>query len=257
MIKLKTCTKCLRTFPESEFPKKRKDSEERRSQCKSCKNESNEKWRRENRERHLQNCANQRENNKPKRKKWCKDWEENNKEHRKEYKREYRLKNKDEINRKNRELWETKGKFYQAKYHKRHPDKYKSICEGVWEKKKATLKGRLENSITCGIRKSIFKGSKNRRKWEKLVGYSIDDLIERLKKTMPDGYSWDDYMAGKLHIDHITPKSIFNYKTPDDIDFKRCWALRNLQLLPAKENLMKRDKFHFDFQPSLLLRLSA
>jgi len=256
-MNMKTCTTCLQSFPESEFPKKRKDSEARRSQCKACKNKANKKWRTENHDRHLQNCANQRANNQEKRKKWCKDWEENNRDHRKDYKREYRLKNKDSINRKQRELWETRGKFYQARYHEKHPEKYKNICKGIWEKKKATLQGRLENSITCGIRKSILKGSKKRCKWETLVGYTIEALMNGLKSTMPDGYTWADYMEGKLHIDHIIPKSVFNYETPFDIDFKRCWSLDNLQLLPAKENLKKSDKLHEEFQPSLALRLSA
>lgn len=34
-------------------------------------------------------------------------------------------------------------------------------------------------------------------------------------------------------------------------DFKRCWALRNLQLLPAKDNLRKNAKIGKPFQPSL------
>ncbi len=43
----------------------------------------------------------------------------------------------------------------------------------------------------------------------------------------------------KWHIDHITPKSHFNYKTPED---KECWALENLQPLEAIENMRKYNK---------------
>ncbi|GAI61384.1 unnamed protein product, partial [marine sediment metagenome] len=35
------------------------------------------------------------------------------------------------------------------------------------------------------------------------------------------------------------------------IDFKRCWALENLRLLPAKENMVKHNKLDRPFQPAL------
>lgn len=57
-------------------------------------------------------------------------------------------------------------------------------------------------------------------------------------------------MDGDLHIDHIIPITAFNFDTPDDIDFRKCWALKNLQLLPEKENREKRDKIEGPFQPS-------
>jgi len=39
----------------------------------------------------------------------------------------------------------------------------------------------------------------------------------------------------------------------DDIDFKRCWELSNLQPLWANENRIKRCKLKKPFQPSLSL----
>ena len=105
------------------------------------------------------------------------------------------------------------------------------------------------------MRGSIRKGSKNGRCWETLVGYTVDQLIKRLKKTLPKGYIWQDYLDGKLHIDHKIPISVFNFETPENIDFKKCWALKNLQLLPVKENLSKHNKIDKHFQPSLLLKV--
>jgi hypothetical protein len=51
------------------------------------------------------------------------------------------------------------------------------------------------------------------------------------------------------------PITAFNFNTPEDIDFKRCWALSNLQPLWARDNLSKQNKLIKPFQPSLLLRL--
>jgi len=96
-----------------------------------------------------------------------------------------------------------------------------------------------------------LRDNKNGRKWEDLIGYTLDDLIKRLEKTIPKGYIWQDYLTEKLHIDHIIPISVFNFDKPEHIDFKRCWALNNLRLLPAKENMMKHDKLYKPFQPAL------
>ena len=63
-------------------------------------------------------------------------------------------------------------------------------------------------------------------------------------------------MDGKLHIDHIIPVSVFNFTNDNHIDFFKCWSLDNLQLLPAKENLVKHNKLDISFQPSLQLEVS-
>ena len=81
----------------------------------------------------------------------------------------------------------------------------------------------------------------------------IDKLKQRLLDTIPTGCTWDDFLAGRLEIDHIVPRSAFNYVTPDDLDFKRCWALSNLQLLSAFDNNSKGAKLSAPFQPALLL----
>ena len=51
----------------------------------------------------------------------------------------------------------------------------------------------------------------------------------------------------------IIPKSAFNFETAEDADFKKCWALENLQPLWAKDNLRKSNKIHKPFQPSLAI----
>lgn len=120
------------------------------------------------------------------------------------------------------------------------------------QRSKTDLKYNLNHRMSSAIGRSI-KGNKNSRHWEDLVGYTLKDLIEHLKKTLPEGYSWNDYLKGKLHIDHKIPKSMFNYTKFEHPDFKRCWALNNLQLLPAKENVTKDNKICKPFQPALQL----
>jgi len=114
---------------------------------------------------------------------------------------------------------------------------------------KVDLKYNLTKRMGTRIWQTL-KDNKNGRCWETLVSYTVKDLIKRLKKTMPKGYTWQDYLEGRLHIDHIIPVSVFNYTKPEHTDFKRCWALNNLQLLPAEENHKKFNKLEKIFQSS-------
>ena len=113
------------------------------------------------------------------------------------------------------------------------------------------MKYRLNYRISCLIRNGLRNGSKANRKWCDLVGYDINQLKRRLQDTMPKGFSWDDFLNGELEIDHKIPISAFNFSTPEHIDFKRCWALENLQLLPKKENREKWNKINVSFQTCL------
>ena len=72
---------------------------------------------------------------------------------------------------------------------------------------------------------------------------------------MPDNCTWQNYLEGKLHIDHIIPINAHNFTKAQHTDFKRCWALSNLRLLPAKENLIKGSELTKPFQPALSLKL--
>lgn len=70
-----------------------------------------------------------------------------------------------------------------------------------------------------------------------LLGYSIAELRQHLENQFTDGMNWDEFMEGNIHIDHIIPMAAFNMRCEDD--FKRCWALSNLQPLWASDNIAK------------------
>lgn len=101
---------------------------------------------------------------------------------------------------------------------------------------------RLNKSISKGIRRSLKDGKKGNH-WEKLVEFTLENLIKTLEKEFRGGMSWKNY--GKWHIDHIIPLARFNYDSPEDPEFKKAWALNNLQPLWADENFRKNDRFMF------------
>jgi hypothetical protein len=211
--------------------------------------------------------------NKEDEKKYMKEYCFKNRNNKKEYDKEYRKANREKIlerqkkyyqknkekileyqkiyNQKNKEeILKRSKRYYQS--NKDRIIKYQS--EYCQKRMKTNLKYNLNKKISRVIKLSL-NGNKNGWHWEELVGYTLNDLIKRLKKTMPEGYTWNDFIEGKLHIDHIIPKSLFNYTKPDDLDFKRCWALRNLQLLPAEENLKKFTKLIKPFQLGLNIKI--
>ncbi len=97
----------------------------------------------------------------------------------------------------------------------------------------------LRSVMGSHIRKSL-RGNKNGSPWELLVGYTVTDLKKHLQRQFGPGMSWNNY--GEWHIDHIIPINAFNFNSSDDMDFKRCWALKNLQPLWAHENRIKWDR---------------
>mgnify|MGYP001070576282 CR=1 FL=1 len=179
--------------------------------------------------------------------------------------RDWYIKNRKRILEKRKKYYKDKRKIILKKQKKYNKDNYEKISKRrkkyrqnnseqrrqyVNMKRRTDLKLNLDNKISSKIRRSL-KGKKNYKKWETLVGYTKVDLIKRLKYTLPQGYTWQDFLDGKLHIDHIIPISAFNYNTSDNPDFKRCWALTNLRLLTEKENRIKGNKLEKPFQPAL------
>jgi len=151
------------------------------------------------------------------------------------------------------------------------------VCEGQWksenrrgaiiynwkggldaarDRRKNDIKERLNSRMRTMVRYSL-KGKKNGYSWEKLVGYSSDDLRNHLTKTIPIGRTWNDFMIGDLEIDHILPICRFNFSEAGHIDFKRCWAMKNLRLLDKDENRKKHAKLFQPLQPSFAFEVMA
>ena len=102
-------------------------------------------------------------------------------------------------------------------------------------------KFRLDRNISRSIRRSLKNGSKKHNHWKSLLGYTITKLQKKLISTIPEGYTWEDYLSGELELDHIKPVGVFNYKKVTDKEFRKSWGLKNLRLIPKKINRIKSD----------------
>lgn len=72
-------------------------------------------------------------------------------------------------------------------------------------------------------------------------GFTGRQLKAHLMSLMPNGWTFADY-GDKWEIDHIVPVSAFEYESPDDPEYKECWALSNLRPLCKFENRAKGNR---------------
>lgn len=102
------------------------------------------------------------------------------------------------------------------------------------QKARQTIERRLRDRISTGLRNSL-KGRKVKKTFS-YVKFTLLELKEHLQKTFPANYTWDNFLTGELHIDHIKPVS-------KCLSVEEAWELSNLQFLPKIENLRKSNKW--------------
>ena len=74
----------------------------------------------------------------------------------------------------------------------------------------------------------------------KMLGYTIAELRVHIERQFTKKMSWEKFMQGEIHIDHIHPKKLFDLSNPDE--WRSCWSLPNLRPMWAKENISKSAK---------------
>lgn len=104
-------------------------------------------------------------------------------------------------------------------------------------------RSKMSHSVKNHINYALNRngGERMKKHWEKILGYTRDDLMRHLEKQFKPGMSWEN--RKEWHIDHIKPVFLFKFKSVDDPEFKECWALSNLQPLWAQENRIKSKKY--------------
>ena len=104
-----------------------------------------------------------------------------------------------------------------------------------------TPAAKMSRGLHSGIYRSIRKKVKGNI-WT-YFDFTIDEFREHFELLFTKVMKWEN--MGLWHIDHLRPKASFNQEQladPTSEDFKKCWALENLQPLWAKDNLKKGAK---------------
>lgn len=84
----------------------------------------------------------------------------------------------------------------------------------------------------------IKKGGKSASTME-LLGCTSGEFKDFFELMFRDEMTWDDFMKGDIHIDHIIPLSIFDMTIP--LHQKVAFHHKNTQPLWATDNLIKRN----------------
>ena len=148
-----------------------------------------------------------------------------------------------------RERNRKKVNAYARTWREANPSIYKAIAQKSYQKRKKKGTFRISASISSAVG-NCLRGRKCRRKTWDILGYTLTELKLRIEGLFLDGMSWENY--GEWHLDHIIPISFFVFEDVDDVEFKMCWRLENLQPLWAVDNISKRDKL-----PNCPIALSA
>lgn len=209
--------------------------------CVICKAAQGSRWREDNLERHKDLQSRWYQENKEAHRSYGYAWSKANVKRRTAYSFKWRSKNRERV-RRVKKLWRDSNQERVSEHERRKNAKRRLLTKHV-------VASRMRGRMYDALRRT--GGSKDGKSWREYVPYGVDDLVSHLKRTMPAGYCWDDLLSGKLHVDHIIPVSAFNFTSPEDIDFQKCWTLKNLRLLPALENVRKGAKLEKPFQPSL------
>lgn len=165
--------------------------------------------------------------------------------------KEYQTNNRKRINIKKAE-WNNKNpekiKLYRERNTRVCGDKNRASKREEWHRTKINPQVKLARYMGNHIRFALKKNKSN--SWIKLVGYTASELKKHLEKQFDKNMNWDNYGI-YWHIDHVIPKSLFHYTTPEQLSFRECWGLKNLRPLEKIKNLEKYTKLIKPFQTIL------
>lgn len=102
-------------------------------------------------------------------------------------------------------------------------------------------KNKLNLLVQTAVR-NLMVGIQKTSKYLKYLPFTIKELRVHMENQFDDWMSWENY--GLWHIDHIRPVASFEFTSMEDEDFKKCWALENLQPLKDTENMRKNHYYN-------------
>jgi hypothetical protein len=171
-------------------------------------------------------------------------------EYKKEYDLEY-IRNNYHRRKKTHKSWRDRNRerlnIESVEWRKNNQDKIRLTNK----RRLARIKHSPKLSIDCrmaGMLGKTLRGNKKGRSWKEFVPYSLDELKIHLEKKFTKEMTWEKFLNGEIHIDHIIPRKLFTYTNYENLRedgaFQKCWSLQNLQPLWKKDNLTKGAKYH-------------
>jgi hypothetical protein len=228
----KTCRICQTLKIIEDFYVRKSAKDGYRNECKDCLSNSHKIYYKKN----LKKIKAYNKKNKSSQRLYKKKYRNENKKYIQEYAKSYRELNREKIrgyknNKKNKE-----------KRNKQLKQRFKT--DPVFK-----LRHYVASSIRDAMRrKNAYKNGQSSIKY---LSYSIKELYGHLESKFEPWMNWknwgvynpklwddNDQSTWKWQLDHIIPQEDLPYKTMEDENFKKCWALENLRPLSAKQNVL-------------------
>lgn len=196
---------------------------------------------------------------------YCREYYKNHKNEMNAYSIQYNIDkvleikaNKQKYASDNKDIIKIKKKIYRAekaeqinKQRKeyRKKNKYKILEANRQYKKRRRANDpafRLHESFSSRINKALH-GAKYGESILNYLQYTFEELKTYLKSKFDEHMSWENY-GSYWHVDHIYPHSLLPYDSMEHENFKKCWALENLQPLEAIANIKKGNKIVVNYE---------
>lgn len=167
-----------------------------------------------------------------------------------EYKRKQREYNREKYHsgvgyekaKKWREENRAKRRLHSQKWRDLHPESAREHARRSSQKRRNTPWGKINNSMRS-IFTSYSKRGSGWGKYNNILGYSWQDLRLHIEAQFTEGMTWEHYVVGEIHIDHIKPLKLYRYESIYEPLFKEAWSLSNLRPLWKLDNLQKGSKY--------------
>lgn len=142
---------------------------------------------------------------------------------------------------KNKRITQAQAWYKLNKEKKKKYDKDYSFTRN--ERCKLRYKTDLNYKLKCNLRSRFYSAVRRTSKKSSvlsLLGCTISEFQIYIENKFTLNMSWDELMAGRIHIDHIIPCSFFDLSKEENQ--RICFHYTNLQPLWAKDNNHKRAK---------------
>ena len=233
----KVCTMCQeeKVLEDFTFDKGNK-KDGRRASCKECCRKKNAEYIKANPDKKLKSDKKSYEKLKEKKLAQKKEYYLKKKEEILLKRKEYHLNNKDlivERQKKYRDANLEKLRYKNKMYHRINA---KKLTEKKQERIDSTPLRQFKERIRCLVKNSFYRLKHNKhRHTSQILGANWDIIKEHFVSQFKDGMTWEAFIAGEIHVDHIQP--LASAKTEEEL-IALC-HYTNLQPLWCLDNLSK------------------
>lgn len=167
---------------------------------------------------------------------------QNNKDKRKIYFKQYRKDCEKQIKEYYLKNQQNKREYSKIYFRQNKDKKYQYVKKRKQIDVHFKLKMNIRSLVNSRLKKHLL--SKNYKSTFSFLPYTVDELKQHLENQFEPWMNWNNWSNKQGHwtIDHKKADSLFNYKSVEDEEFQKCWALENLQPMEYIKNVKKSNK---------------